>query len=67
MMTYKIKRKDRAAGSVEVGDICHRGGHDYGCCSDDEQVTGLPHIALSHSPTGTPFFTIPREDVEEVA
>jgi hypothetical protein len=64
MWTYKILRADRASVEVKVDDIVYPGNDCYGCASDDSRLLGIDHIAMSLNKEGTPFFTIPRDDVE---
>lgn len=67
MRKFKVIRADRASRPVfAVGDIVHPGRDNYGCASDDSRFTGVEHIAVSANENGEPFFTIPREDVEEM-
>lgn len=62
---YKVLRTDRASmpENLRVGDLLYAVGNDYGVAADDSRMTGWPHVAVSHDPSGNPFFTIPREDV----
>lgn len=40
-------------------------GHDYGCCREDMQATGVEHVVVTAAPDGkNPFFTIPVSDLE---
>ncbi len=39
----------------------------YGLIADDQEATGLPHVAVTLDPNGDyPFFTVPHRDLEEV-
>jgi hypothetical protein len=64
---YKVIRVGRggSAGACEVGDIVYEQvGYDYGLSSDDELITGLPHITVTKNSDGSyPGFTIPRLDL----
>lgn len=62
----RIKRADRAARECVVGEPVYYGADGYGCAIDDSRVTGIDHISVSRDPSGLPFFTIPREDVERI-
>lgn len=65
MRKYKVIRADRASRPVfAVGDIVYAGLDGYGCASDDTRATGIEHMAISADPSGMPFFTIPKADVE---
>lgn len=62
---YKLlkSRFDYAAGTIAY----EYRGHDYGCARDDEYATGQPHLVLTaDAEGGTPFFTIPEADVEQL-
>jgi hypothetical protein len=57
----KFERLGNAKGTI-VYD-CHK--HDYGCVSDDERMTGLPHIAVTQNEDGDyPFFTVATQELE---
>lgn len=62
---YTVKRADRAASTVEVGDtVYYCKGHDYGCANDDSRMTGIEHVSVTINEDGDyPFFTIPRADI----
>ncbi len=64
---YMVMRADRASGPAKMGQTLYAGNCDYGCASDDTRDTGIEHISLSESETGSPTFTIPREDVLQLA
>lgn len=66
--SYKVKRSDRAATEVNVGDIVYTyRGHDYGCSRDDTMFNGIDYISLTkNSDNSGPFFTIPVADLEEL-
>lgn len=51
-----------------VGTIVYPAKYfDYGCASDDSQITGIEHVSVTLKPDGEyPFFTIPKKDLEEV-
>ena len=68
MSTFRILRADRDASKVEVGTLAYScNGYDYGCANDDSRMTGIEHRSVTLDPTGAyPFFTIPKEDLEEV-
>jgi len=56
--------KDRF--EYKAGQLIYRArGYDYGCASDDEYATGLPHTSMTLEPSGDyPFFTVPNADFE---
>jgi hypothetical protein len=64
---YKVIRVGRggSAGRCEVGDtVYEQAGYDYGLSSDDERMTGMPHITVTKNSDGSyPGFTIPRMDL----
>jgi hypothetical protein len=61
MYRLKFDRLGHAKGTI-VYD-CHK--HDYGCCRDDERMTGLPHIAVTTNLDGDyPFFTVAESELE---
>lgn len=62
---YKVLRVDRSALPVVVGEWLYPGRDHYGLASDDSRDTGIEHISVSCEMNGTPYFTIPRMDVEE--
>lgn len=66
-MAYMVKRADRAASTVEVGETLYRySGWDYGCSNDDTRLLGVRHIAVTKAADGSgPFLTIPLEDLTE--
>ena len=65
--TYRIRRADRASyGCLEVGSIVYPGQDAYGCANGDSRTSGIEHIACSVNESGLPFFTLPREDCEEI-
>lgn len=67
MRQYKVIRADRASRSVfAVGDIVYPGNDSYGCASDDTRATGIEHTAISTDESGTPFFTIPKADIQVI-
>lgn len=67
MRKYRLLRSDRASRVIaDVGHIVYPGHDSYGCASDDSRLTGIEHTAVSINETGEPFFTIPRQDIEEV-
>lgn len=65
---YRFKRKDRASVPVGAVEFCYQySSHTYGCTAEDERLTGLEHTGVTFEPDGgTPFFTIPKEDLEVV-
>lgn len=50
-----------------AGTVCYPcKGYDYGCSSDDTDITGVEHISVTLKPDGDyPFFTIATTDVKE--
>lgn len=66
---FRVLRADRSANkTLEAGMIVYRcSGPDYGCSGDDTRMTGIEHVAMTLNEDGSyPFFTIPKEDLEEV-
>jgi hypothetical protein len=64
---YRIRRADRASrGCLKVGSIVYPGQDAYGCAAEDTRHSGIEHIACSINQSGLPFFTLPREDCEEI-
>lgn len=74
---YRVLRADRSSidrlavrgpddPPLAVGQIIYPGNDSFGCASDDTHILGLEHSAVSLSDTGTPFFTIPSEDIEQL-
>ncbi len=64
---FVIVRQDRAAsGCPPAGTVVFHGNDCYGCASEDTRRYDLEHIACSVNESGTPFFTIPREDVKPI-
>jgi hypothetical protein len=41
-------------------------GYTYGLVSDDERMTGEPHIAVTLQPDKEPFSTVPLTMLEEI-
>lgn len=64
---YMVLRAGRSSCDVKMGQVVYAGNCDYGCASDDSRSTGIEHISVSESDTGSPTFTIPREDVIQLA
>lgn len=64
--SYTVKRADRAASAVQVGDVVYDcKSHDYGCANDDTRLTGIEHVSVTLKEDGDyPFFTIPSGDLE---
>ena len=64
---YRVLRADRAsAGCPAVGSSVHLSANDYGSAEDDTHRSGIEHVACSINPSGLPFFTIPRADLEVI-
>jgi hypothetical protein len=64
---YKVLRDDRAAfGCPAPGAIVYHAKESYGCASEDTRREQIEYTACSVNPSGIPFFTIPREDLEPV-
>lgn len=65
---FKILRADRAAMPVEVGDVVYNSAkYDYGLANDDTRITGIEHVSVTFKEDGDyPFFTIPRQDLEQI-
>lgn len=65
---FSIKRADRANGEVKVGEIVYDFMKcDYGLAVDDTRRSGLEYTSVTKDMTGGyPFFTIPKEDLEEM-
>lgn len=63
-MRFLVKRADRACGDVNVGDVVYAGKDFYGVASDDTRETGIQYRAVSLSPDGVPFFTMPDADLQ---
>lgn len=65
---FRVIREDRAAMEVEIGDIVYDSiKHDYGLANDDTRITGIEHVSVTFKEDGDyPFFTIPRQDLEEL-
>jgi hypothetical protein len=67
MRRYKVVRADRASRPVFAeGDVVYPGHDCYGCASDDTRATGIEHTAISADESGTPFFTIPKADIQVI-
>lgn len=70
MKAYRLKRRDRAATEIPEGvdTVYQCKGYDYGTANDDTRLTGIHHVSVTLKEDGDyPFFTIPSEDLEEVA
>ena len=62
-MKYRLL-KDRF--SHKAGQLVYAyHGYDYGLCRDDDMAFGVRHIAVSEEEDKTPFFTVPKSDLEE--
>lgn len=57
---WKVLRGDYA------GKLVYAGRDSYGCANDDTRFTGVEHMACSENESGTPFFTISKDDIVEV-
>lgn len=67
-MAFKVTRADRASKSgLAVGTTVYYGKDFYGVASDDSRIEGIDYMAVSLDPSGEPFFTIPRADVETLS
>lgn len=66
--SYRVKRADRAASQVDVGQTVYPlKGWDYGCANDDTRFTQIAHVSVTLDPAGAyPFFTIPVVDLEPI-
>lgn len=65
---YRVLRTDRAsAGCPAAGSLVYPSANDFGSAEDDTHHSGIEHIACSIHPSGLPFFTIPRADLEAVS
>lgn len=60
MNTYRVKHGEHA------GQIVYDGHDSYGCASDDTRSTGVEHTAVSFNPSGEPFFTIEKHNLEKL-
>ncbi len=67
MMTFKVLRADRASANVEVGMTLYPAGCSYGCADDDSRRFGIEYTSVSADPSGYPFFTIPKADIERAS
>lgn len=58
----------RARFEVPAGTTIYKAsGYDYGCASDDQRATGVPHTSMTLEPSGDyPFFTVPNGDFEPI-
>jgi len=66
-MRYRVKRADRAALEVKVGQILFKATDHYGLCNDDKAIVGGGEwVAVKYIPSDTGYFTIPEDDVEEI-
>jgi len=69
MTRYRMKKDATTETKATAGTIvfaCTK--HDYGLARDDTRMTGVPHISVTmKSDGGYPFFTVPKDSVEEVA
>lgn len=65
---YKMLRDSEVDTSVKAGDTVYEYfGCDYGCADDDTRILGIEHESFTKNPNGgTPFFTAPIRDVEEI-
>jgi hypothetical protein len=64
---YRVLRADRAStGCPARGALVYLSANDYGSAEDDTHRSGIEHVACSINPSGLPFFTIPRPDLEAV-
>lgn len=62
-----VRSETRTTTSAMVGDIVKEfKGYTYGLVSDDENATGIEHMAVCHLDSEDVFFTIPVEDLEPV-
>lgn len=64
---YRVLRTDRAAAGCPAPGTLVYPGAGFGCAEDDTCHSGVEHVACSIDPSGLPFFTIPRADIEEIA
>ena len=64
-LPYKllVDRFEYKAGTI----VYEYNGHDYGLARGDSIVTGVYHVNMTTDPNGgTPFFTVPLDDVEQL-
>ena len=64
-LSYKllVDRFEYKAGTI----VYEYNGYDYGLARDDIIVTGVYHVNMTTDPSGgTPFFTVPLDDVEQL-
>lgn len=61
-----MKTRWRVLRGDYTGQIVFAGQDSYGCANDDTRNTGIEHTACSLNESGTPFFTIPKADLESV-
>ncbi len=69
VLRYRVTNADRSSlshGTIKVGDIVFPGRDGYGCANDDTRNFGFEFGAFSLNPSGEPFFTMPKADVERV-
>ena len=70
MKKYKVIRSDRSSSSlsqIKKDQILYENTKpDYGCASDDTREHGTTYISVTVEPDGSPFFTIPLQDLEEL-
>lgn len=64
--TFTILRSDRASRTCKCGETVYPGRDSFNCATDDTRHTGIEHTSISYSPSGLPFFTIPKEDIKEI-
>lgn len=63
---YRVTRIDRAASDqVSCLQIVYAAADPFALCADDQGVDGIERVAVSLV-EGGPYFTIPREDVEQL-
>src|ERR1700761_4116821 len=49
-----------------AGQLVYAGHDPHGCAKYDTRNTGVEHTACSLNESGEPFFTVPKQDLEEV-
>lgn len=63
---YRVKKDSKLEPKARAGSTIYSiNGWDYGLAKDDTRMTGVEHVSVTLNSDGSsPFFTIPRADLE---